>query len=58
MTSDNSGNQNGLLKDGIKQKVYVKEPFMQAFKSIRFHLFNFMSVGTLCKLKIIIYIFN
>ena len=51
MTSDNSGNQNGLLKDGIKQKVYVKEPFMQAFKSIRFHLFNFMSVGTLCKLK-------
>lgn len=54
MTSDNSGNQNGLLKDGIKQKVYVKEPFMQAFKSIRFHLFNFMSVGTLCKLKIII----
>ena len=58
MTSDNTGNQNGLLKDGIKQKVYVKEPFMQAFKSIRFHLFNFMSVGTLCKLKIIIYIFN
>jgi hypothetical protein len=54
MTSDNSGNQNGLLKDGIKQKVYVKEPFMQAFKSIRFHLFNFMSVGTLCKLKKII----
>ena len=51
MTSDNSGNQNGLLKDGIKQKVYVKEPFMQAFKSIRFHLFNFMSVGTLCKLN-------
>ena len=54
MTSDNSGNQNGLLKDGIKEKVYVKEPFMQAFKSIRFHLFNFMSVGTLCKLKKII----
>jgi hypothetical protein len=26
-----------------------KEPFMQAFKSWRFHLFNFMSVGTLCK---------
>ena len=54
MTSDNNGNQNGLLRDGIKQKVYVKEPFMQAFKSIRFHLFNFMSVGTLCKLKKII----
>ena len=58
MTSDNGENQNGLLKDGVKQKVYVKEPFMQAIKSIRFHLFNFMSVGTLCKLKIIIYIFN
>jgi len=29
----------------------VNEPFMQAFKSWRFHLFNFMSVGTLCKLK-------
>ena len=54
MTSDNGENQNGLLKDGVKQKVYVKEPFMQAFKSIRFHLFNFMSVGTLCKLKKII----
>ena len=51
MTSDNGENQNGLLKDGVKQKVYVKEPFMQAFKSIRFHLFNFMSVGTLCKLN-------
>ena len=58
MTSDNGENQNGLLKDGVKQKVYVKEPFMQAFKSIRFHLFNFMSVGTLCKLKKIILIFN
>ena len=29
----------------------VNEPFMQAFKSWRFHLFNFMSVGTLCKLN-------
>jgi hypothetical protein len=27
----------------------INEPFMQAFKSWRFHLFNFMSVGTLCK---------
>ena len=27
----------------------LNEPFMQAFKSWRFHLFNFMSVGTLCK---------
>ena len=33
-----------------KEKVIVNEPFMQAFKSWRFHLFNFMSVGTLCKL--------
>jgi hypothetical protein len=32
-------------------KIVVNEPFMQAFKSMRFHLFNFMSVGTLCKLK-------
>jgi hypothetical protein len=32
------------------KKVTVNEPFMQAFKSMRFHLFNFMSVGTLCKL--------
>jgi hypothetical protein len=31
------------------KKVVVNEPFMQAFKSLRFHLFNFMSVGTLCK---------
>ena len=30
----------------------VNEPFMQAFKSWRFHLFNFMSVGTLCKYNI------
>jgi hypothetical protein len=54
LSPDNNDNQNVLLRDGIKQKVYVKEPFMQAFKSIRFHLFNFMSVGTLCKLKKII----
>ena len=32
-----------------KEKITVNEPFMQAFKSWRFHLFNFMSVGTLCK---------
>ena len=51
LAPDNNDNQNVLLRDGIKQKVYVKEPFMQAFKSIRFHLFNFMSVGTLCKLN-------
>ena len=51
LAPDNNDNQNVLLRDGINQKVYVKEPFMQAFKSIRFHLFNFMSVGTLCKLN-------
>lgn len=34
-----------------KKTIVVNEPFMQAFKSWRFHLFNFMSVGTLCKLK-------
>ena len=51
LAPDNNDNQNVLLRDGIKQKVYVKEHFMQAFKSIRFHLFNFMSVGTLCKLN-------
>ena len=51
LAPDNNDNQNVLLRDEIKQKVYVKEPFMQAFKSIRFHLFNFMSVGTLCKLN-------
>ena len=27
----------------------INEPFNQAFKSWRFHLFNIMSVGTLCK---------
>ena len=32
----------------LKEKNY-NEPFMEAFKSLRFHLFNFMSVGTLCK---------
>ena len=26
------------------------EPFIQAFKSLRFHLFNLMSVGTLCNI--------
>jgi len=52
--------KNEKLTDNIKtsgeseeesKKIVVNEPFMQAFKSWRFHLFNFMSVGTLCKLK-------
>jgi len=47
-SSDNNYNQFETHKQE-KKKIYVKEPFMQAFKSIRFHLFNFMSVGTLCK---------
>ena len=34
----------------------LNEPFMQAFKSMRFHLFNIMSFGTLCK-YILYYIF-
>ena len=36
-------------KNEEDKQVFVNEPFMQAFKSWRFHLFNFMSVGTLCK---------
>jgi hypothetical protein len=38
-----------IAKEEEKKTIYVQEPFMQAFKSLRFHLFNFMSVGTLCK---------
>jgi MFS family permease len=34
--------------EDLKEKNY-NEPFMEAFKSLRFHLFNLMSVGTLCK---------
>ena len=33
----------------IEKSENINEPFMEAFKSWRFHLFNFMSVGTLCK---------
>jgi hypothetical protein len=50
--NENSENNNykGIeTKNDEKEKVVVNEPFMQAFKSWRFHLFNFMSVGTLCK---------
>ena len=32
-----------------QEEINRKEPFMQAFKSWRFHMFNLMSVGTLCK---------
>lgn len=33
----------------IEKSKNSNEPFRQALKSWRFHLFNFMSVGTLCK---------
>ena len=50
---DSETNKNSEEKDLIehsKEDPDVKEPFMQACKSCRFHLFNFMSVGTLCKI--------
>jgi hypothetical protein len=49
--TDNSNNKTSGENEEESKKVVVNEPFMQAFKSWRFHLFNFMSVGTLCKLK-------
>ena len=39
-TEENPQNPNGLIDN---------EPFKEAVKSWRFHLFNLMSVGTLCK---------
>lgn len=47
---NNDYNPVEVPKEEENKKEFVNEPFMQAFKSIRFHLFNFMSVGTLCKL--------
>ena len=49
--SDNNIDKIDITNNEENKKIFVNEPFMQAFKSIRFHLFNFMSVGTLCKLK-------
>ena len=46
-----NNNKNYEEKEEEKKTIVVNEPFMQAFKSWRFHLFNFMSVGTLCKLN-------
>ena len=42
------------LTEETEQKIEdINEPFNQAFKSWRFHLFNIMSVGTLCKFILI-----
>ena len=46
---DNNNEPSEDEKQNEQKKITVNEPFMQAFKSCRFHLFNFMSVGTLCK---------
>jgi hypothetical protein len=50
LPTDNN-DQPEITNNEEKKSIYVQEPFCQAFKSLRFHLFNFMSVGTLCKLK-------
>ena len=47
---DKESENNQKEDDQIIEQIEVNEPFMQAFKSWRFHLFNFMSVGTLCNL--------
>ena len=47
--SEKYGKDTNKENEEENKKVVVNEPFMQAFKSLRFHLFNFMSVGTLCK---------
>ena len=41
--------ENKSNEDELEKSENINEPFMEAFKSWRFHLFNFMSVGTLCK---------
>jgi MFS family permease len=45
--SEKYGKDTNKENEEENKKVVVNEPFMQAFKSLRFHLFNFMSVGTL-----------
>ena len=49
--SDNNCEKIDITKDEENNKIFVSEPFMQVFKSLRFHLFNLMFVGTLCKFK-------
>lgn len=53
---DNENKQNELDQQNEKNE-NINEPFMQAFKSWRFHLFNLMSVGTLCKTILYKFIF-
>ena len=45
LDDENKSNEDNELEKSKN----INEPFMEAFKSWRFHLFNFMSVGTLCK---------
>ena len=45
LDDENKSNEDNELEKSEN----INEPFMEAFKSWRFHLFNFMSVGTLCK---------
>ena len=49
--SDNNCEKIDITKDEENNKIFVSEPFMQVFKSLRFHLFNLMFVGILCKFK-------
>ena len=55
---DNENTKQNELEEenGENKDENLNEPFMQAFKSMRFHLFNIMSFGTLCK-YILYYIF-
>ena len=45
LDDENKSNEDNELEKSEN----INEPFMEAFKCWRFHLFNFMSVGTLCK---------
>ena len=50
--NENNEENNIFSEEEITKKneeILKNQPFMQAFKSWRFHLFNIMSVGTLCK---------
>jgi len=49
--------EKGHMQETEQNIESINEPFSQAFKSWRFHLFNIMSVGTLCKFNIIYKIF-
>jgi len=45
--------EKGHIEETEQNIENINEPFNQAFKSWRFHLFNIMSVGTLCKFILI-----